>query len=429
MIESASSAHRRPGGVLVAHHREPPRERVELAVPHLRRGAERVGQHQRRRALRSDHGQVQGHTGEGVVPLELGRGVLREAHAPGHPQADLVAGHRAGQRRHREQPALVERELEPDAVLERDRPASPARAAAPPGRSPRGGRGRAGSRRCAAPACRRSRGTGPPRRSVGARAARAGRPVGDQASLEQHQQPVGQSPRLGSVVDYHQRRRGPRAQRGSGVVEHRRPRGRVEAGERLVEQQHVGAHRHRPAPGARAVARRPTACLPCGRSGDRPSSPPAPPAARSRRWARGTPHQPSASSTLAVTVRRARSGDCSASATRPERVIAPAGGCKRSRQRLQQRALTGAVGAEYGDELAGPQLEAHVADHLTGAAADAQVLAAQHRISGHGGHPHIAGAVRNRSRNPPPWCWSRLRLPISNRIRTISTSPAATAYS
>ena len=69
---------------------------------------------------------------------------------------------------------------------------------------------------------------------------------------------------------------------------------------------------------------------------------------------------------------RARSADC------------PGAQAQRSGQRLQQRALAGAVGAEQRDELAGAQLDAHVAEHLALAAAHAQVLAGKQHAVGRG---------------------------------------------
>ena len=63
-------------------------------------------------------------------------------------------------------------------------------------------------------------------------ARRAGR---DQPAVHQDQQPVGQRPRLGSVMDHHERGPGLRPQRRQRVLEQAGPHLRVQPGEGLIE--------------------------------------------------------------------------------------------------------------------------------------------------------------------------------------------------
>ncbi len=127
--------------------------------------------------------------------------------APPSTRTRTVVSHPGGgQRRDGVQPSVLELELEADAVLERRRRGSRVARSGPAGsRLTCGGPGeqRLGRRRCERPS--------KPRKRATHRAGRAleqlpRRPVGDQLAVDQDQQPVGQRPRLGAVVDDDERR-------------------------------------------------------------------------------------------------------------------------------------------------------------------------------------------------------------------------------
>ena len=251
-----------------------------------------------------------------------------------------------------------------------------------------------------------------------------GRTRGGQPALEQDQQAVGERPRLGAVVDDHQRRSRVRPQRGQGVLEQVRADLGVEAGERLVEQQHVGTDRDRPG----QVHPPPLA----SREGRRAPLRQVVGADRAERLVRAPAPLGPGDAPPRERQHHVREHGPAGEVGRLERDPDPAaeldsslGGCKRARERVEQRALASPVGSEQRDDLAGAKLRAHVVHHLALAAPDAQVLAAEQHRPG----PILVGHVadRNRRRIPLPWCWSTASPHIRIRISPISTIATATA--
>ncbi len=175
-------------------------------------------------------------------------------------------------------------------------------------------------------------------------------------------------------------RRAPSLGRGRGRSRASRGRSAAQDGGGVVEE--VGARRWRRGPangssssstsarprarvrGAPAAPRRPRACA-AGRS----ASEPTPSASRAacawpRRSARGVPHQPSAASTFASTLRRASAGVWSAAATRPAASIVPESGSDQPAERRQQSRLARAVRTEQRHDLAPAQLHVETSrDH------------------------------------------------------------------
>ena len=109
------------------------------------------------------------------------------------------------------------------------------------------------------------------------------------------------------------------------------------------------------------------------------------------------------------------------------------GGGERPGERVEQRALAGAVGPEQRHDLARAEFGAHVADDIALAASYGQVLAAEQHRPGPGAiraaHVARAGHVadRNRRRMPLPWCWSTASPHIRTRISAVKTIAIASA--
>ena len=223
----------------------------------------------------------------------------------------------------------------------------PSRARARAGRRPRAGSTRSTRARSGPPGQARHGGRGQLHLAVGQRqrpveAEEAGhldrrwsfeqlarRPVGDQPPFEQDQQPVGQRPRLGAVVDHDQRRR-------ASMRAAPRPCRRAARREWPASSPANGSS------SSSTSGRTDTARARCTRR----RSPPESVAAGTPRQVIGLHrrqarlgalaalcswHAPPAERELDVDAhrRRARSGACSASATRPLRCTLPAGGCER----------------------------------------------------------------------------------------------------
>ena len=251
----------------------------------------------------------------------------REASAAVEPKPDALPSRRRGQRRDAVQPAVVELELEPDAVLERQARVT-TRAAQRAGWIEHA-RGRAASAARPSPSSQRAVVAEEPG-DVGARrllqqlARRSASPTSSPSiRISSRSASAHASARSWTTTSV---ARVSRAQRRDGVLEQRwrGPRRRARRTARRAAGRR--ARPRAPGRGGRAGARRPTAPRPGGRRGARPRSLAAPSRARLCALGRGTPHQASASITFASTVRRARSGDCSAIATRPWRSTVPSAG-------------------------------------------------------------------------------------------------------
>ena len=93
-------------------------------------------------------------------------------------------------------------------------------------------------------------------------------------------------------------------------------------------------------------------------------------------------------------------------------------------ERIQQRALAGAVGAEQCHDLSPAQLEIDAVDDQAPVATHARSLAREQQLTDAGRH-QLRG--RNRHRIPPPRSCSRLRPPSRTTISATSTIPIASA--
>ena len=227
-------------------------------------------------------------------------------------------------------------------------------------------------------------------------------------------------------MDDDQRRARARAQRRQRVLEQVRADLGVEAGERLVEHQHVGtdrdragevdpptlATRQRRGPALRQVVGADRAERLAGALGPLGSRH-APPRQREHHVCEHGPAgqvgrlqgDPDPAVALDPTFRRGQ----------------------RASERIEQRALAGAVGSEQRDDLAGAKLRADVVDDLALAAPDASGARSAAAPPGRGVIRTAHAADRKRRRIPLPWCWSMPRPPIRIRISAISTIAIATA--
>ena len=293
----------------------------------------------------------------------------REPRAAVDPDTDVSPGRGAGERGDRVQAAVVELELEADAVLERHR-AGDARLERA-GRVERDVRGprqhqlvavfeapvvaeeaRDHHARAAARAARgadRTRPGGHRSGSAGGRRAPTPRPGRGRrpASRACSSAAPTARPRAGWPGP---RRRGRRtARRASARRDGPRSRGRGGRG----DARHPTASPRGAAPGGRRRSRG----APRGRA--RPARIAARPTTRAR------------ASRSRARVRRARSGDCSAIADPAVALDPTFRRGQRAGERVEQRALAGAVGSEQRDDLAGAELDADVGHDLALAAPDA----------------------------------------------------------
>ena len=330
-------------------------------------------------------------------------GGRRERSASVHPYAHRIPRPRRRKRRDRVDASALQFELEPDPVLERDRPLDPGPQR--PGRvephvrgpgeqdgagvleDPSNPRKRATS--AVGGASSSSRG-GPDGGERGRRSARAG---GRRAP----------TPRPG---------RGRR--RASPASSSAAPRRRRRAGWRAPPRRgRRTARRAAGRPGATAIAR--------ARWTRRRSPPDSSAPRRSARWpapiaasaaaravvalrARHAPPGERRASTLASTLRRARSGDCRATATRPRRSTVPAAAGSTPASASSSVLLPGAVGPEQRDDLPGPRARGSTSRTTSPLAAAHRQLAAAASSGVRAAAGHVGG--RKRSPMPPSRCWS-----------------------
>ena len=245
---------------------------------------------------------------------------------------------------------------------------------------------------------------------------------GGDPAVEHDEYAVGERPRLGAVVDDDERCAARAAQRGGGVIEQLGARRRVEAGERLVEQQRVGLERE-------AAREMHAACLAAreragGAVGEMPRTD----------GAQGS-ERPLATLCARDAPPPQRGFDVRARRAPRERrrleggrhLAAPLDGAARELEEagegMEERRLAGAVGADEYDHLADVEVEIHAAHDLDPGAGDAGAAGAQRRpVRGHDGRPSSA----RRS-----CCWATVRPAARMRIspRRIEPSAIARPYS
>ena len=184
-----------------------------------------------------------------------------------------------------------------------------------------------------------------------------GWPIGDEPPVDEDEQPIGEGPRLGAVVDDDERGFRARTDRGQRILKQGRAHLGVEAGERFVEQQDIGSQ------GDRAREMDP-ASLPAGqrrrgasrevRGADHPERRFGPLRALAAR------HAPPAERQRHVCEHRAageiRCLECDGDPTVARDVTGPR--FERPGERIQQRALAGAVRSQQRDDLTGAELDA-----------------------------------------------------------------------